>query len=142
MKYSTKLSDAIHILVFIAINNNDFLSSQDMAVSIQTNPSYIRQLMSKLKKANLIDTTRGAAAPILKLPADKITLYDIYKAIEGDKPLLHLDTHTNPNCGIGINIQYSISEAYDKIQQSAEKEMENITLENIINNYQTKIANI
>ena len=39
-------------------------------------------------------------------------------AIEGNKPLLHLDTHTNPECGIGINIQYSLQEYYDAVVTS------------------------
>ena len=33
----------------------------------------------------------GHARPSLSKPADQITLLDIYKAVEGEKPLLHLD---------------------------------------------------
>ena len=56
----------------------------------------------------------GHARPSLSKPADQITLLDIYKAVEGEKPLLHLDTHTNPDCGIGINIQLSLQGFYDE----------------------------
>ena len=52
--------------------------------------------MLKLKKAELMTSVAGHARPSLSKPADQITLLDIYKAVEGDKPLLHLDTHTNP----------------------------------------------
>ena len=31
----------------------------------------------------------GHAHPSLSKPADQITLLDIYKAVEGEKPLLH-----------------------------------------------------
>ena len=34
------------------------------------------------------------------LPADEITMLDIYRAVEGEKPLLHLDIDTNPECGV------------------------------------------
>lgn len=136
MKYSTKLADTVHTLVFIALNDKETLSSSVLAVSIQTNPAYVRQLMAKLKAAKLINSMRGQANPTLaKLPKD-ITLLDIYRAIEGDKPLLHLDTHTNPECGVGMNIQLALAEHYKQIQDSAEQKMRQITLQDIINSYQ------
>ena len=77
----------------------------------------------------------GHARPSLFKPADQITLLDIYKAVEGNKPLLHLDTHTNPDCGVGINIQLSLQEFYNEIQKTAEEKMNMITLQDIINTY-------
>ena len=93
MKYSTKLSDTVHVMVLIAINQEKSLSSASIAESIHTNPGFVRQLMLKLKKAELMTSVAGHARPSLSKPADQITLLDIYKAVEGDKPLLHLDTH-------------------------------------------------
>ena len=77
----------------------------------------------------------GHARPSLSKPADQITLLDIYKAVEGEKPLLHLDTHTNPDCGVGINIQLSLQEFYNEIQKTAEEKMNMITLQDIIDTY-------
>ena len=77
----------------------------------------------------------GHACPSLSKLADQITLLDIYKTVEGEKPLLHLDTHTNPDCGIGINIQLSLQGFYDEIQKTAEGKMNRITLQDIINTY-------
>ena len=110
MKYSTKLSDTVHVMVLIAINQEKSLSSASIAESVHTNPGFVRQLMLKLKKAELMTSVAGHARPSLSKPAEQITLLDIYKAVEGDKPLLHLDTHTNPDCGVGINIQLSLQE--------------------------------
>lgn len=138
MKYSTKLSDSVHTLVLITLNPLDDLSSHAIANSIHTNPGYIRQIMSLLRKAGLIVSTTGHAKPILARGADQITLFDIYQAIEGNKPLLHLDTHTNPECGIGINIQYALQEYYDAVQEAANHEMKRITLQDIIETYHKK----
>lgn len=135
MKYSTKLSDAVHILVFIAVNQDFDLSSTAIATSIQTNPAYVRQIMMKLKKANLMVSVTGHAKPSLSKEASKITLLDVYKAVEGTKPLLHLDTHTNPNCGVGVNIQLSLQKYYDEIQKNSEDKMQSITLQDIIDSY-------
>lgn len=141
MKYSTRLSDAVHILVFIQQSDQSTVSSSDIAVSIQTNPSYVRQIMAQLKAAGLISSLRGQATPQLGKPPGKITLLDVYKAVEKDKPLLHLDTHTNPECGVGVNIQLALADYYRQIQADAENSMKNITLQDIINSYLKKISN-
>ena len=58
-------------------------------------------------------------------------------------PLLHLDTHTNPECGVGINIQLSLQGFYNEIQKDAEEKMNTITLQDIIDAYyqRTSIEN-
>lgn len=138
MKYSTKLSDSIHILVLISLNILDDLSSTTLAKSIHTNAAFVRQLMLLLRKAELITSVKGHARPALTKSPTEITLLDVYKAIEGDKPLLHLDTHTNPECGVGVNIQLSLQEYYNKVQRTAEQEMRDITLADIIETFNEK----
>ena len=54
MKYSTKLSNTIHILIFIALGDAEQLSSTKIAESIKTNPAYVRQLMATLRFTYLI----------------------------------------------------------------------------------------
>ena len=71
-----------------------------------------------------------------------ITLLDIYRAVEGEKPLLHLDTHTNPECGVGIYIQLSLQDFFDQIQGKAEEEMKSITLQDILDRYQEKTVHL
>ncbi len=140
MKYSTRLSDAVHILVFIHQSDNATVSSSDIAVSIQTNPSYVRQIMAQLKAAGLLNSSRGQATPELGKPPEKTSLLEIYKAVEKDKPLLHLDTHTNPECGVGVNVQLTLSEYYKQIQKDSEASMQKITLQDIIESYLKKIS--
>ena len=98
MKYSTRLSDAVHILAFIALYPDCDLTSNKLAESIQTNPAYVRQLMSALRKGGLLVSVKGHPRPALAREPEKITLLDAYRAVEGNKPLLHQDIHTNPAC--------------------------------------------
>lgn len=140
MKYSTRLSDAVHILVFIHQSSSSTVSSSEIAVSIQTNPSYVRQIMAQLKAADLISSSRGQATPELGKVPEKTSLLEIYKAVEKEKPLLHLDTHTNPECGVGVNIQLALADYYRQIQNDVENSMRNITLQDIINSYLERIS--
>ena len=140
MKDSARLSDAMHLLAFIYINPKQNLSSAVIAVSIHTNPSYVRQLMMALRKSGILKSTRGQAKPELTRPPELITMLDVYRAVEGSKPLLHLDTNINPDCNVGIHIQYTLREYYEKVQKTAEGEMANITLADIIRGFYQRAA--
>lgn len=64
MKYPTKLSDAVHILCFIALaEDGQPLTSDAIAKSIATNASYVRQLMGLLRRGELLTSVRGHARP-------------------------------------------------------------------------------
>ena len=140
MKYPTRLSDAVHILAFIALYPDCDLTSNKLAESVQTNPAYVRQLMSALRKGGLLVSVKGHPRPALAREPEKITLLDAYRAVEGNKPLLHQDIHTNPACGVGVTIQLVIRDCYDLVQQQAEKAMEAITLQEILDRYLEKLS--
>ena len=119
MKYPTRLSDAVHILAFIALYPDCDLTSNKLAESIQTNPAYVRQLMYALRKGGLLVSVKGHPRP----------------AVEGNKPLLHQDIHTNPACGVGVNIQLVLRDFYLDIQKTAEQRMQEITLKDVLEQY-------
>lgn len=83
---------------------------------------------------------RGHARPTLTRPPSEINLLDCYRAVEGEKPLLHQDTHTNPACGVGVNIQLALRDCYDQVQARAEDEMRRISLADILSRYHEKAA--
>lgn len=62
--------------------------------------------------------------------------------MEKEKPLLHLDTHTNPECGVSINIQLALADFYTQIQKDTEHSMQEITLQDIIEAYLKRIAQL
>lgn len=140
MKYSTRLSDSVHILAYIYLNPDGDLSSSAIARSINTNPSYVRQLIMPMKKRGLITSARGTAAPQLAKNPSKITLFDIYRAAEGKKPLIHCDDNVNPDCSVGVNIQLSLRDCFDKVQKKAEKALKNITLLDVVDKYNLRVA--
>ena len=139
MKYPTRLSDAVHILTFIALHPDCGLTSDKLAESIQTNPAYVRQLMSALRKGGLLISVKGHPRPSLAREPEQITLLDAYQAVEGDKPLLHQDIHTNPACGVGVNIQLVLRDFYLEIQKTAENKMREITLKDVLDQYHIKL---
>ena len=139
MKFSTKLSDALHVLAFLSLGEGQRLTSARIAESVKTNPAYIRQLLAALKRAGLVDSAQGQANPTLTRAPGAITVREVYRAVEGDKPLLHWDVNTNPECGVGIYVQQSIADFYGEIQTAAEERMQTITLQDILDRYHQKL---
>ncbi len=134
IKYSYKLSDAIHILAYIDIISDERISSNDIAQSIEANASVVRKLMANLKNAGLLESHVGAAKPKLARSADMITLLDVFRAVETNHDLLHVDPKTNMDCPVGANIQETLDAAYRRVQQAAEDEMSKLTVQDIIDN--------
>lgn len=139
MAYSTKLSDALHLLVFIHEQQGSDLSSDAIAKSLASNASSVRQMMGKLRRAGLLTSVTGHARPELARPPHAITMLDVYRAVEQGVPLLHLDTHTNPACGVGVNVQLVIGECFADVQLAAERTMSAISLADIIAQYRARI---
>ncbi|WP_125710430.1 Rrf2 family transcriptional regulator [Lacticaseibacillus porcinae] len=132
MKYSHKLSDAVHILAFVHIYADGDLSSAAIAASVEANQSMVRQLMAKLVKAGLLNTRPGKVEPSLAKSPEAITLLDVYRAVEDNRDLLHIDEKTNPLCIVGGNIQDTLNSVYASVQQDAEASMAKHTLAEII----------
>ncbi|APX73187.1 Rrf2 family transcriptional regulator [Companilactobacillus allii] len=132
MRVSTRFSDSIHILAFIEIYKDIRLSSEVIASSVETSPVVIRRLMGVLREAGLIATKQGSAEPKLAREPKDITLLDIYFATEGNKPLFELDKKTNPECIVGGNIQDVLGDYYEQAKISAQRKLNDTTLQDLI----------
>ena len=73
---------AVHALVYL--NHKDMvLSSEELAENICTNPARVRKVLSKLKKAGMVDTKEGMKGGY-HMTADprKVTLREICDALQ------------------------------------------------------------
>lgn len=132
MKFSHKLSDALHLLSYIVICHDGDLSSRRIASSIRTNPSTVRSLMTDLRKAGLLKTQQGSAEPELAKDPKDISMYDVFRAVDMEHNLLHVDKDTEPRCIVGGNIQDILADAYAEVQAAANAKMREISLQDIV----------
>lgn len=97
---STRFCVAVHTLVALAVKGGEFVSSEAIAWSVDTNASLIRRLMSSLQRAGMITSQSGVkgGAKLAMKPED-ITLLDVYCAVE-DKTRMGVHS-TNPKCPFG-----------------------------------------
>ena len=130
--YSTKLSVSVHILCMIALNPDCPITSDRMASSIQTNPALVRRLMSKLKKANLIQVQTKLGATGLVKPSSEISLCEVFRAVEPEQRLFDIHAGTNMKCPVGANIGKTLTQIYDKVQVDFEDQLGNISLFDVL----------
>lgn len=66
-------------------SENETVSIQSISARQNISDSYLEQLMSKLKKAGLVESTRGACGGYrLGKPAQEISVGDILRVLEGN----------------------------------------------------------
>lgn len=133
MKINTRFPVAVHMLALIELNKTQPSTSELMALSVGTNPVVIRQLMSTLKRAGLIETQSGVPGCHLAKPAEWITLRDIYRAVQKKSDASLFDFHANPNpqCPIGRNIREALDAPLWDAQTALEQALETYTLKDV-----------
>lgn len=131
----TKFSVAIHILVMITESEKS-LTSQDLAISVGTNASYIRKVISLLKKAELICSQQGKSGYQLTLVPNQISLLDIYCATQEINRVNLFQMHENPNkiCPVGQYIEGALAPIFSEVESHLAKTMSCQTLEDVISN--------
>ena len=93
MKLSTRGRYALRAMIDLAqiqCNNLKPISLRDISIRQEISLQYLEQLFNKLKKANLVKSTRGAGGGyLLAKEAEKINAGDIIRAVEG--PIVLVD---------------------------------------------------
>ncbi|MFT4154391.1 RrF2 family transcriptional regulator [Parafilimonas sp.] len=130
-----RLSTSIHIMCLLAYRQEELLSSDYIASSININPAVVRKEISYLKKHNLVESKEGkGGGNMLGKPAKNILLSDIYKAVL-QQPALGKTNDTNPKCPVGKHINKHLKTLYAAAELSLLKRLEKVTLSDFIKQF-------
>ena len=130
MSTSSRFAVAIHILTLLAnAEPDEYTTSSYIASSVNTSPVVIRRLLKTLTEAGYVRTKEGKkGGSELAVPADKITLLDVYRMMdEADTFTLHRNP-PSPNCVVGRSIVGVLKDVVDKAQSAMEQELAQVTI--------------
>ena len=129
----TKFSSAIHTLILISESEKP-LTSEEIAVSVGTNASYIRKLIGLLKKKDIIESRRGVSGFTLKPKGEELTLLQIYQAVNETETPRIFDLHQNPSdeCIVGRHIKPVLTDMFTEIEDSFSRALGSKTLADCI----------
>ncbi len=135
MSRATRFSVAVHALALIERFGDDerlTLTSDVIAGSVGTNASFVRRVLAMLSHAGLVRTSPGVAGASLARPAAKITLLDVYRAVDmEDEHRLAVHGEPNPLCFIGRHIQGALDEVIGPAEAAFEGQLKRRSLADV-----------
>ena len=134
-----QFSVAIHMMAGLGFHGRA-VTSTDLAASVNAAPSFVRQVLSKLAKHDLVITTQGKnGSCALARDPKKITLLDIYRAID---PPAAFAIHSYPvqkGCPISSNIKVPLNKVLNDGQQVLEKSLAKRTVADVVSEIRDKL---
>lgn len=137
MQITSRLTIALQVFACLdAFGKETKITSEFLAASVNVNPVVIRRLLLQLKAAGLVSVARGSGGCKPAKPLEKITMLDVYKAVEclGNESLFHFHENPNPKCPVGKNIHAVLDKKLTRVQRAMESEMKEIKLSDIAAN--------
>lgn len=133
MSASTKLSNAVKALCYLARMAPQGTTSSEIYANTGVNASKIRQILSLLKKNEMILSERGVNGGFkLNKDPEDINLQEIYCAIEDRKAFhLHIMQNGEGQADDKIINDYFL-ELFENIQEEIENKMKKISLKEIL----------
>jgi Rrf2 family protein len=126
---NTRFAVAVHLLTFLETQAGQPATSELLASSVSTHPALVRRLLSQLARAGLTTSQRGSGGgALLARPADRITLLDVYRAVDQDQDVIPIHPAPNPKCPVGRNIQALLESRIDAAERALETELARTTV--------------
>lgn len=135
MQISSRFTIAVHILIAIeTFKKERKVTSEFLASSVNVNPTVIRRVLQQLKKADIVTVKRGSGGADIEQPLEKITLLDVYNAVEPveNGQLFHFHDRPNVLCPVGRNIHQILDYRLEEIQSAMEEKMKSITIADVM----------
>jgi Rrf2 family protein len=126
---NTRFAVAVHVLTFLQTQGGEPATSELIASSVNTNPSLVRRMLSRLAQAGLTVSQMGAGGGArLARPADRITLLDVYRAVDEDQDVIPLHPAPNPRCPVGRQIHRVLETRIDAAERALHDELARTTI--------------
>jgi Rrf2 family protein len=135
MSANTHFTVALHIVTWMALASQqvEIVTSDQIAESVNTNPVFIRRILGRLHKAHLVNVQHGTSAGwSLARSPERISLLEVYQAVE-QQPLFELH-HTLPNqgCPIGRGIQPALKLFYSDAEAAMKQQFAQVSVADVL----------
>jgi Rrf2 family protein len=130
MSRSTRFPAAIHILTLLALKKGENCSSEWVAKSVGTNAVVVRRIVGLLQEAGFVTSQAGSqGGTTLAVEPEKITLLDIYEAVEDQSVFCLHDPH--PGCPVACCVKKQVNELITGAEAKMKAELARTKLSSI-----------
>lgn len=128
MKRDSRLSGVLHALLHMAQEKRP-LTSETLALAMQTNPVVVRRIMAGLRKRCLVRSEKGHRGGwSLTCDPREITLFDIYQAIGSPEILAMGNRQESPGCLVEQSVNAALGSAFEDAREILLKRFQEVTL--------------
>lgn len=139
MAFSTRFVVAVHTLVGLGLLEGSTITSERIARSVDTNPTFLRQVVSELRDAGHVTAERGPAGGYrLEGDPSDISLLDVFEAIETDRVLAVPDHEPHSECPIGTTIAGTLRVATSEAETAVRDELAEQTIADLTSGVQSR----
>lgn len=130
---NTQFAIATHIMAALGHAAGKEVNSAEIAGSVNTSSSFVRRILAKLSKAGLVKTATGKGGSCwLARPARRISLLDIYRAVEAPKAFAIHQYPAEKQCPVSCGIKPALSRVLAETQQAIEGSLSRTSLAKVI----------
>jgi len=139
MANNVQFSIAVHLLAGLACGYERGVTSGHLAASVNTSPSFVRRTLARLSRAGLVETATGkAGACWLARDVKRISLLDIYRAVDAPKAFSIHDYSEQKTCFVSCQIKAALEKVLAKTQKAMESSLAEISLAQIVSDVKKK----
>ncbi len=138
MRMSTQFTISVQMLMLIMVLDDQKVTSEMISQSSGGNPVMIRQLFGKLKQAGILQVSTGRGATTLARSPNKISLWDIYVAVEGyhASELFQFHPKISNGCQVGRFFKDILSVHLDESVQAMAAKLSQVSLAQLLQEWQ------
>lgn len=140
MKRNSRLSAVLHALLHMAERERP-MTSDELALCLQTNPVVIRRTMAGLREAGLVISGRGHGGGwTLGRPLEDVTMRDIYAAL-GEPMLFQMgNVSESPGCLVEQAVNHALDDAFRDAEAMLIARLGEVTLATLADDFKRRFA--
>ncbi len=137
MHLTKSTEQAICIMVMLYLQDRHvFLNSKDISQRLNISPTYLKKIMRKLVVNDLVKANTGIGGGYKYKSNKKVTLYDIYVALNGEVEIFALKTDYVSRIfegALAVDKRYSkYLKKVNTVNKAIKSSLEEITIENLV----------
>ena len=133
MAANSRMASAVQILCVMAYKGPAPTNSEVIARSLRTNPVVVRRLVKDMERAGLVLVRPGKDGGVqLARAPGRITLDEIYKAVEGEGGVFALRAGGNPNCPVNVRMEDLLTPVFGAADMAVERTLRRTTLGSLV----------
>jgi Rrf2 family protein len=129
MTVNSRMASAIHIMSFVAYIGDEGTTSEAVAKSLETNPVVVRKILKLLEREGLVDLRPGRhGGVVLRRPASRITLGQIYRAVESENGVFSKRRQVHQRCPVASMMKRKLGPIFEAANDAVEQALNKTNL--------------